>query len=110
MGRCVLHWLWAIDWLRLMVDVVGAVLVWVLNNLVLVLEDWLIVGLVVSVSVAVEGLHESLGLVVLCLEEGVTELSEGGSEAVQLISQCIGKGVANSVLGSSEGLSLFVEE
>ena len=93
-----------------MVDVVGAVLVWVLNNLVLVLEDWLIVGLVVSVSVAVEGLHESLGLIVLCLEEGVTELSEGGSEAVQLISQCIGKGVANSVLGSSEGLSLFVEE
>ena len=104
MDRLVVHWLW------LVVDLNWAVLVWVLNNLVLVLEDGLVVSLVVSISVAVEGLHESLGFVVLCLEEGVTELSKGGSEAIQLVSQGISKGVANRVLGGSEGISFLSEE
>ena len=46
---------------------------WVLmNSLILVFEDGLVVCLVVSISVAVEGLHESLGFIVLCLEEGIT--------------------------------------
>lgn len=72
-----MHWLWlVIDWLVmadwLAVDLNWAVLVWGLDMLILVLEDGLVAWLVVSISVAVEGLHESLGFVVLCLEEGVT--------------------------------------
>lgn len=100
------HWLVA-DWL--MVDWL-VVLDWVLDNLVFVLEDRLVVSLIVSIAVSVEGLHESLGFTVLRLEEGVTELSEGGSKAVQLISQGISKSAANAVLGLSEGISLTVKE
>ena len=95
------HWL-VVDWFM--------VFNWVLNNLVLVLEDWGVVSLVVSIAVSVESLHESLGFVMLGLEEGVTELSESGTEAVQLVSQGVSKGAADCILGGGEGISLSVKE
>ena len=104
--RLVVHWL-VNNWLVVhwfMVDN------WVLNNLVLVLEDWSVISLVVSVAVSVESLHESLGFVVLSLEEGVTELSDGRSKSFQLVSQCISKSATNRILGLSEGISLSVKE
>jgi len=66
----VIHWLWMVDWFTVYFL---RTIMWVLiYSLILVFEDGLVVCLVVSISVAVERLHESLGFIVLCLEEGIT--------------------------------------
>ena len=84
--------------------------VWLFNLFVRLGEDWLVAWLVVAVSVAVEGVHESLGLVVLGLEEGISDGAEGVSEAVEFVGEALGEGVSGNFLGGGEVFSLTDEE
>ena len=112
-----LDWFFVDDFLLVVVRFLGlvvlfflVVVVWVFNFFVLVHEDWFVTGLVFTISTFVEGSHESLGLIVFGLEEGITDGTKCFGKAVELSAESISEVVSSGILSCNKVITFAVKE
>jgi hypothetical protein len=112
-----LDWFFVDDFLLVVVFFLGVVVlfflvvvVWVFNFFVLVHEDWFVTGLVITISTFEEGGHESFGLIVFGLEEGITDGTKCFGKAVELSAESISEIASSSILSGFEVICFAIKE